>query len=440
MKNGCASLIFLLTINFGFCQAGFMFPFGVDKVEIAFDLEKNLILIPVELNGVQMRFLLDTGVAETILFSLDDKSEVTLLNVEKIKMRGLGEQDAVEGLKSSGNILKINGLVKKNEDVVVVLDESFNFSSSLGVAVNGIIGTSFFEKNFVEINYRSKKITVHKTLKTLKSLKKYTEISLSIEEKKPYFEVEVAIDDRLQPSKLLLDTGSSDALWIFRTKENKFEIPQKHFDDFLGRGFSGDILGQRAVVNKIKIKNFEFEKAIVAFPDTLAVQKMNLVAQRAGSIGSEILSRFKIVFDYQNEKIYLKKNYRFGAIFSYNKSGIEIQHAGLRLVQEAESTRITSNVDGGVKINFSGDEQNVKYKFELKPNFEVVNIRKGSPSENAGLKVGDLILMINGVKSYRYKLQEIADILKSDDGKIIKLEIERSGKNMKITFKLADML
>ena len=111
MKNGYASLLFLLTINFGFCQSGFIFPFGVDKVQIAFDLEKNLILIPVELNGVNMRFLLDTGVAETILFSLDDKSEVTLLNVEKIKMRGLGDQDAVEGLKSSGNTLKINGLI-----------------------------------------------------------------------------------------------------------------------------------------------------------------------------------------------------------------------------------------------------------------------------------------------------------------------------------------
>ena len=170
----------------GFGQAGFEFPANSKKVTIKFELEKNLVLLPVELNGVTMRFLLDTGVAETILFSLADKTEVAMPNVEKIKMRGLGDQDAVEGLKSSGNVLKTGGLVKKNEDVIVVLDESFNFSASLGIEVNGIIGSSFFENNIVEINYNHKKIIVHQNIETIRRLHKFVSVGISIENQKPY--------------------------------------------------------------------------------------------------------------------------------------------------------------------------------------------------------------------------------------------------------------
>ena len=59
-----------------------------------------------------------------------------------------------------------------------------------------------------------------------------------------------------------------------------------------------------------------------------------MVPDRIGSVGGEILKRFTVVFDYQNEQMYLKKNKDFNAPFNYNKSGIKIQHNGLQWVQE----------------------------------------------------------------------------------------------------------
>jgi hypothetical protein len=399
-----------------------------------------LVLIPLELNGVLMRFLLDTGVAETILFSLADKSEVMLQNVEKIKMRGLGDQDAVEGLKSRGNVLKTGGLVKTNEVVIVVLDESFNFSASLGIEVNGIIGSSFFENNIVEINFLKKKITIHKDLKTVRKLHKYEAFELNIEGQKPYMNVDIVSNNQQKNLKLLLDTGNSDGLWIFRTPQNKLKIPEKSFEDFLGRGFSGDIYGKRATISKLNLKNFDFSKVVCAFPDTLSVQKMNLVSDRSGSIGGEIFSRFHVVFDYAKNKLYLKKNHRFYAHFPYNKSGIELQHAGSRLIKEEIVSRALERTEGGVRINFGGDDKDIKFKFELKPNFEVVSIRKGSPAQNSGLQVGDLIISINGVSSYRYKLQQINDILRTEEDNVIKMNVERHGVIINIQFKLFDVL
>jgi hypothetical protein len=47
--------------------------------------------------------LLDTGVEQTLIFSLDDKDEVKLFDLEKLKLNGLGSTDAIDSYKSSKN-------------------------------------------------------------------------------------------------------------------------------------------------------------------------------------------------------------------------------------------------------------------------------------------------------------------------------------------------
>jgi uncharacterized protein YqiB (DUF1249 family) len=43
-------------------------------------------------------------------------------------------------------------------------------------------------------------------------------------------------------------------------------------------------------------------------PDEFSIQHVNLVEDRKGSVGGEIMRRFTVVFDYPNQKLYLKKN------------------------------------------------------------------------------------------------------------------------------------
>jgi hypothetical protein len=49
----------------------------VNKVKIPFSIN-NLVFIPINVNGVELTFLLDSGVKETILFSLEEKNEISL--------------------------------------------------------------------------------------------------------------------------------------------------------------------------------------------------------------------------------------------------------------------------------------------------------------------------------------------------------------------------
>lgn len=425
-----------------FAQEGFQFEIDVNKTSVPFKLINNLVFVPIKVNGIELNFLLDTGVSETILFSLEEKKEVRFFNAEKVLLKGLGNQAAVEGLKSTNNTLEFSNLMISNHMLYIVLDPEFNLSSHIGIPVNGIIGYQFFRNNLVEVNYRKKRIVVFKDNERnrTKFEKKFITIPITIEKFKPYVNSTVTLDNHEVAVKLLIDIGNSDAVWLFQDRSAFIKVPVKNFDDFLGRGFSGDIEGKRGRLQKFKLADFEFSNPVAAFPDSVSIRNVTMVPDRMGSVGGEIMKRFDVVFDYQNQRLHLKKNSEFSTPFSYNKSGVEIQHNGLQWIQETvrmETVPITSKYSetGGI-----GPKTDFKYKFKLKPIFEIANVRKNSPAAKVGLQKGDIIIMINNIVPYKYSLQDINSLFKSIDQKWITLVVERQKQILKFSFQLDDIL
>lgn len=442
MKLLTQLLCFLICIPSLLGQEGFQFTSNKSKISIPFKLINNLIIIPVEVNGVELNFLLDTGVEETILFSLDEKEEVKLFEVQKITLKGLGGQAPIEGLRSSKNRLTIPGLECNNHDILIVLDQEFNFSSSLGIPVNGIIGYHFFEKNLIEINYSKKKIYVYNEnkIQRKKIIKRYEPMDITIENSKPYLQTSVIIDANSIFAKCLIDTGNSDPIWLFESKSDQIEVPVKNFNDFLGRGFSGDIHGKRAKIAKFSINEFEFKKPICSFPDSVSIKNVRMVENRLGSVGGELLKRFNVIFDYKNYKIYLKKNNAYNDSFRYNISGISIHHVGLQWINEiiplkTELVSTTQNNHYSKK-----DTPEFRYNFQLKPVYEILSVREDSPAKKAGLLKGDEIVAINKKHTYKLSLQEMNTLLKGDVGDYILIEIKRKDKIINFRFRLEELL
>lgn len=435
-------LFFGLLISFTlFAQGDFLIENRNKKVIIPFKLINNLVFIPIKVNGIELNFLLDSGVEETILFSMEERQEVSFKNIEKIKLRGLGSEEEIEGLKSTNNVLETHGLKSSNHLVYIILDQSFNLSSHIGIPVNGIIGYKFFKNNIVEINYQKKRIVVHaNNEETRKKLdRKFKTVPITIERSKPYIYANAVVDTVTIPAKLLIDIGNSDAFWIF--ENSKIKLPKKNFPDFLGKGFSGDIEGHRAKIDNFIIDEFNFKKPIVSFPDSSSIKNVKMVPGRIGSIGGEVLKRFTVVLDYAGKKLYLKKNNKFSEPFTYNKSGITIQHNGLQWVQETvhlEMVKVATTLEEVQADNKKDGE--FKYKFSLKPVYEIVNIRKNSAAEKCGLQKGDIIVSINKNVPYKYSLQQINTLLKSEEDIWINLEVERNSVILKFRFKLEDEL
>jgi hypothetical protein len=413
-----------------------------DKVsqKITFEFAANLIVIPVEVNGVELSFVLDTGVSKPILFNLTENDSLDLKNTKTFYLHGLGADGKIEAIKSSYNRFKIGDAVGSNQDVYVVFDSDINFTPRLGVVVHGIIGYDIFRDFVVEINYRSKYIRLHKPdLFKPKLSKKWQSIPLEIRNNKPYLNARVTLGNSSEDVKLLMDTGSSDALWLFENKE-KGLMPNDSlfFRDYLGKGLSGSVYGKRSKVKSFQLSNYKLTDVNVAYPDSLSVDVNKIHKGRNGSVGGDILKRYNMYVDYNNEKLYIKKNNYYKKPFTYNNSGIVLEHNGSMFVNERIKVPSTGSYNDTHNPNAIKIDVSISHRMLLKPMYRIVELRRSSNAYASGLRIGDILLGINGKEVFNMKLNQINEILFGKTGKPIRLKVERYGEVKIFKFKLDD--
>lgn len=434
-------LIFLLLVsNFIFSQEDTNWYSNKDKIKIPFDFSNNLIILDIQINKVILKVILDTGTEKNILFSFPNNDSIELYNPIKTKISGVGTGKAVDAIISSNNKLKIKEYEDNDFEVLILDANNMSFISKLGKEVNGIIGYSFFKNHLIEIDYDKKKIIIHKTRKYLhkKKFKKFSKLKIDLINNKPYIETNSTFSNQNSTLKLLLDTGLSDGLWIF--KNDSLKIPTQFLNDYLGFGLAGEIHGKRARIDKFQFSNFKFEEVLVAYPDSLSFNNINLVFGRNGSIGGEILKRFHLFIDYKESFLYMKKSSFYTNLFHYNMSGIEVQHSGIEPIKEEIRLNSASAEVNLMEFLKSNSELRYNYKFTLKPIFVISNIRKNSPAAIIGLLPDDKIITINNKKAYNLTITKINDLFQSEDGKKIKMEVERDGKIIEVIFYLKKII
>ena len=436
-------ILYVLSSNFCYSQGQFIVNSkkGVDKVK--FKLINNLIIIPVEINGVSLSFLLDTGVSKPIVFNfLNISDSLKIKNTQKIMLRGLGEGEAIEALRSKNNIFRIGEAININQDLYAILDSNLNFSHKLGLPIHGIIGYDLFKDLVVEINYTKRflKLTNQEDYHR-KSCRSCAELNLEFYKNKPYVNGEVDIDGKHIPVKMLIDSGGSDALWLFENDDIGINSIAPFFQDFLGHGLSGSVYGKRSKIKAFHLNKFTIKNPNVAFPDTTSIGHALDHKERHGSISGNILKRFNIIFNYRKGKVSLKKNRFYNESFRYNKSGIELAHNGVRLVRDdtgfisAKIKNKNNEVENNTKIVYSPS-----YKLRLKPAYVILELRVDSPAYRAGLQIGDTILSVNNKPAHQFALQGLMELFYDDHNKHIKLKVERGDVVLTYSFKLVDML
>ena len=433
-------LIFFATSQTISSQTGFKFSNpdrGYQKIN--FELINNLIVIPIEINGQELSFILDSGVSKTILFNLTENDSIGLNNVERVALQGLGGGDPIDALLSKNNTLKLGELESNNESIYVVLKDYFDLSGKMGTTIHGIIGYSLLRNFQVKINYLAESLKFYTSKKgNIKDCRRCEVLPIEFYRKKPYLKAKVQLDtvgNQLTDVKLLIDSGGSDALWLFEDSNEKIKTPKKFFKDILGEGLSGTIYGNRSRIKKVQLKSFELKEPTVSFLDSVSTRNARAFKSRNGSIGGEILRRFTVWFDYRNKSITLKKNGNFRKSFNYNMSGLYVAYNGKQLVKQENYNRITDF------YNQEGRRNNTislitSYSYKFKPSFKIKDVVEGSPAYNAGVLKNDIIRKINGNPVYNYNLVEINNILSSRDNRKLLLEVERNGKIKKFRFKL----
>jgi hypothetical protein len=429
-------------------QNEFNFNKGVKKQTVSFKLLSNLIVFPIEVNGKELNFILDSGVGRTILFNLNARDSIQLNNIKKIKLQGLGSKPPVDAFVSEGNEFKLKNIKSNNQKLYVVDNDNFDLSSKLGLTVNGIIGYELLKDFQIKINYSSKKITFYKSNEyKYYKCNKCESFNLEFFKLKPYINIGAKLSDTtdiITPIKLLIDSGGSDAMWLFAGSRPEISPPNIYFHDFLGEGLSGLIYGKRSKIKALVLGNFEIKNPTVSYPDSASIVYARKFKERNGSLGASILKRFIVIFDYKNKKITLKKGAHFRHPFRYNMSGIELVHNGKVLVQENDNS--SNNSGYGVSLSNTTVATTNKlvldysYKFTFKPSYKIYKLRKNSPAYNAGLMVGDIIIKVNNKYTFDMSFDEIVGKFYQKENTRIKIVVERNGKNYDYYFNLKDML
>ncbi len=439
MKRAFTLLIIILVFNFSLsikAQEGFRFLNQSKKyLCIDFELINNLIVIPLVVNGKELSFILDSGVSKTILFNISKNDSIGLKNVKKVQLQGLGKGESVAALLSYKNNVSIKSILHSNETIYVILKDYFDLSGKMGKTIHGIIGYNIFSNFIIKVNYKNKKIIFYNPENyTYKKCKKCEIFPILMYRRKPYIDVKVQLDTvgrKLTDVKLLIDSGGSDAIWLFENTKEEIKTPKLFFNDILGEGISGVIYGNRSRIPKIILGSFELKNPTVSFLDSVSSKNARNFKERNGSIGTGILKRFIVWFDYPNKKIMLKKNASFLKEFNYNMSGLDIVYNGKQLVKEVKSDISKYKLSDKSSVTFF---TNFSYKF--KPSYKIKTVVKNSSADKAGLKAGDLIIRINKKSAHTYKLSDIINEFSGKANKKIQIKIKRYGEEMTFKFRL----
>ena len=438
-------LFFAICINIRSQSEGFRMMNTMKTYEdIRFQFINNLIVIPIKVNNKKLNFILDSGVNKTIVFN-SSKVDTILSNFEyKYKLKGLGKGLPVNAIVSKNNLFRINNLIAVNKNVYVILKDDFDLSSKMGITIHGVIGYDIFSDLILRINYKSKKIRFYNPSQYQQKICSKCEVlPITIFQKKPYIDLSLKLNNtsKIIPIKMLIDSGGSDAIWLFEFSNKNIVTPENFFTDFLGVGLSGTVYGKRSRISSLGLGKFSLNKPTVSFLDTLSTKEARKFNKRNGSIGAGILKRFTVWFDYPNNRLMLKKNSSFNEVFNYNMSGLEIVYDGKILVEE--STRNYAELSRGTQ-DPNGNRNSVSlienYVYKFKPNFKISNVLEGSPADLAGVMKDDILIKINGNPIYNFQLHEIISIFQEKENKLIRLTLMRNNKKIKTEFKLKKII
>lgn len=377
-------------------------------IRIPFSIKQDFIIVEANIEGlIPMNFIFDTGAENTIIF---EKLYTDILGAEydmRLPIVGSNLKSGDYALVTRNLKFELDNEREFKLDVLVLEEYNQRLKEFLGAEVHGILGSSFFKKYIVEIDYRKQYITLHAPSEfKYSSVRKFTPIDIEVRKGKPYLHTSVLFNPRdTTDITLLMDTGAGINLLIHSNTSESLKIPDSTISGELGVGVGGVLKGHIGRVHEFQFGPISYPGMITSFQDLDSVMIDSIDFYRNGIIGNSLLSRFHIVIDYPSEKLYIQEERGYRDAFKYDRSGLTVIATGPDLNQ-----------------------------------YMIQSVLPGSPADNAGLKAGDRILKLQCWPGSFYTLGRINRIFKKREGKRIRLKIKRGEEKMRFKFRLRKLI
>lgn len=353
------------------------------KTSLSFDLIDNRIIINVDLNGKgPFRFIFDSGAVSIV--SPEVARELGL-KIEGLSTgAGVGEKRVERGATTVAEV-KVGDIRLMNEDfgVISFADTRYVFGAN---RIDGIIGYPLFKRLVVRVDYEQKRLTFTEPSRFAYQGSGQI-VPLDFDAHLPLVNGELDGVTGI----FVIDTGARSSLLLYGPFVEKNNLRARYkasIEGVTGWGIGGPVRSQIVRVSSLKLGAVEVHNLIAR----LSLQKSGALtnSNRAALVGPDVLKQFTTTFDYSRKQLIFEKNGNYGKPDSYDR-------AGMWFGQEGD-------------------------------HFEVIDVIAGSPASEAGIKVGDQILAVDGQRAAALDLPAVRLKFKNDPPKKrVRLIVQRDG-------------
>ena len=368
--------------------------------EIPFEIKDDIIFLDVFINDNDKAstFVFDTGAAIDLL----DENVARELGLEpdyKQEVPGAG------GTKVYDIVLNQSLRLGKQSEISgthLLLTDLARLREKVEKDFDGIVGYSFLRGFVTRIDYEHKKLIRYKTIDEL-DLSGYVPVSfqfyggISI----PQFDIDITLTNGSTYSgRVFFDSGAAYSL-IVNTPYNETNKLIQQAEKRLvleTENLSTKSVSQQMAIRSMNLGGIEIgEMPIAIANDTEGVSSYE---GYLGILGAEVISRFDVILDYSNSKLYLKPNGRFDQPFEFPLSGLTLKKVQDKVI--------------------------------------VQQVQESSPAFRKGIRKGDIVLSVN--KDSSGDLTIYRELLK-EEGKTCGLEVMAAdGSRRKVSVKLERLL
>jgi predicted aspartyl protease len=315
-------------------------------------LSEQHIVVPGAVNGHPADMILDTG-AEISVVDRTFAQSIDLQQADTLHMKGFGgttESFLAEEVKLSVGNLSIH------QTAVAVADLT-DFSAALGRPVPVILGTEAFMQAIVDIDYPNRRIGFRSAENF-----RYQGSGNTVELKhlrRGRHAVQASIEGGAS-AWYMIDTGSGFTADVYPQLARRLQLlhARAPTSKWISGGIGGLVEGTTASVQNFTLGGFQLKDVPIWVPDGTDPKSAN--ADFDGLLGSGILSRFRVLFDFGHSRMHLE-------------GGPDWQ------------TREFSRNSLGLAALPEGDQ------------LQVIFVAPGSPAEAAGWQIGMSIASVDGL-------------------------------------------
>ncbi len=372
----------------------FAFAGSARETTLPFRLVNNHIYVDVKLNGRAFALLVDTGASNVITPTV--ARTLGLRPVGDARVWGAGEFSEAAAF-ARVNTMAVGQVRFRDQLFAVVPLEKLGEIE--GVPFHGMIGYELFKRLVAKIDYEARTLTL-----TDPALWRADGAGTAV----PFVfngtvpEVEGDIDGI--PASFDIDTGSRTSVGLYAPFVLRHGLRGRFsptIETVTGWGLGGPSRGTLARVKRLRIGSLALADVVVDM--SLQTQGALSYSAPAGSIGSGLLKRFAVTFDYQRQRIHLAPNARVRERDAYDRSGLWINQA--------------------------------------RQGFKIVAIVERSPAAEAELREGDVIVTIDGAPAATMSLGNLRDRLRDTaPGTDVKLTIARERRMFVVALRLRDLI